>query len=73
MEFKIEKDVPVPARGHSSDITLVLHQLEPGDSVVLPGPIRTIRNTVANVRKKTHRQFTTRELEDGSMRVWRVE
>jgi hypothetical protein len=73
MEFKIESDIPIPNRGHSSEVTLVLHQLEVGQSVLIPSEGKNIRNTVASVARKTRRRFTTREIDKDTVRVWRTE
>jgi len=73
MEFVIEDDIPVPERGQLSEISTVLRELKVGQSVLITAPPRTIRNTVANVHKKTGLNFTSRLIDQDKMRVWRIE
>lgn len=80
-EFVIENDLPIPpaARGKpKGDITSPLHkiirQLEPGQSVKVPKEHhRSARTYVTRTQKDTGRRFTTRTIEDGAIRVWRIE
>lgn len=75
----IDKDIPIPPKGrgwsNASPFTLVLMEMEKGDSILIPSKIaRQMRNALIYMRR-THpkKSFKTRKTQqgDGSFRIWR--
>lgn len=77
-ELVIQKDVPLPTdrvRGVRCAARLMLEEMEPGDSLLIPTRMHTaaaVRLMVRAVRKDFQgRQFTSRAEKPG-LRVWRT-
>lgn len=68
-EVKIEKNVPMPAPYSRSGLTGTLREMEIGDSIVIPRIRQTNVSTAANTLR---RKYSTRKIDDQTIRVWRV-
>ena len=71
MEYKIEKEVPLPNNMRKSGIMKVLAKMEVGDSVFAARMHPFAGNTMNYFREKGMR-FSQHKVE-GGYRVWRVE
>jgi len=73
MEYKIEKDVPVPniASGKGKQVPFAV--MEIGDSVLVTNDsgVRAARASASWHSKVTDKRFITRTV-DGGVRIWRV-
>jgi uncharacterized protein (DUF2249 family) len=70
MQYKIEKGIPLPAKGGRTGMMGVLRELEVGESVFVPNQkSSSLSGRFAWLRPK---KFTTRS-QDGGTRIWRVE
>lgn len=71
--MKIEKNIPVPSP-HAAREKYPFHQMEIGDSFVVPVDRRTAASAACTWYKKKHgMRFVTRTTEDGKfVRVWRI-
>lgn len=73
MEYKIEKNIPVPAVETFSVEDSPLHKLDVGDSFKVPYRERRVWSARAHRHKlRTGRVFTVRTISDKEARVWRI-
>lgn len=71
MKYKIDKNVPIP----KSRLRKIwpLADLKPGDSFLIPiGERSYLSQAIAQQKRRTNREFTTRKISDTEVRVWRV-
>ncbi len=68
-KVKIEKGIPIPP--DRAELSYILGSLEVGDSVVLDAT--SSRPNITQYGKILKRRFTTRAVEGGGVRVWRLE
>lgn len=70
--FKVENEVPLPAPRPYTKYPF--HDMKVGDSFAIPAELIDKASRAAYAHGKAHgMRFTTRTLEDGSGRCWRVE
>ena len=70
VDYKIEKGIPIPARGHRGVWASLLNEMKEGDSIVLDSISRAHSFQVSARRKGV--ETTYRGLEDNKARVWRT-
>ena len=73
-EFKIEKDVPIPAPSNNIG-RYPFRQLNIGESVHIEigeAKFSSLRSRLTHIQQKTGARFATRKTETG-IRVWRIE
>lgn len=70
-EYKIEKGVPIPPARHGRKYPW--HEMEIGDSFVVPDMSKSHAGAVCGGARKNGRKFSFRLLETGGVRIWRVE
>lgn len=73
MQFtEITSDIPVPEKRRGG-LTAMMRKLEVGQSVGVTGVKHTdLGGTCSNLKRRHGLKFTTRKLEDGSIRIWRL-
>ena len=71
--MEIEKTIPIP-RAHATRGKYPFHQMEIGDSFVVPVDRRIAASVACDWYKRKHgMKFVTRKTEDGKfVRVWRI-
>ena len=76
-EITIDKDVPIPpGNGRGASVKYPYHLLEVGDSFLYPEGFKEMlarRYTSLQSVKMKPKKFSARKVEDGRIRVWRVE
>jgi len=70
MVAKIEKGIPLPPRGARLSRKWPWHEMEVGDSFLVPAGERATGG--GTMGKFMGRKFTERKLPDGSIRIWRT-
>lgn len=71
--FRIEKGVPVPARGARGEHLFPFLDLEIGDSFVAPAELaKKARSAACSFARREGVRLTCRSQPDGSVRIWRV-
>lgn len=70
MSIAIERGIPLPRHGNTSEARLTLESMEVSDSIVIPSAGTGIIGQCN--RSLAPRRFTARKLDDGRIRVWRV-
>ena len=71
-ELKIESDVPMPTR-RTGRTRVPWLSVKVGESFIYPGPPKLARSAASWAGKRHGRIYCTRTLDDGTVRVWRVE
>lgn len=76
VNIRIEKDVPMPVRSNIPE--LPLEKMEIGESFVLklstPSDPSTLRQRIHRFQKNNPpKKFSMRKIDDGSVRIFRVE
>lgn len=66
--MKVEKNIPMPG-------VFPFSQMQPGDSFLIPGHIKRSTASVAAKRyaQKHKVKFVSRKMDNGAIRMWRVE
>lgn len=76
MEFKIEKNIPIPASGKGSrgaEYVWTLKRMEVGDSFKFDIKLRNRVSVAASFFKFRHgREFIIRKINDKECRCWRI-
>lgn len=71
--FRIEKGVPIPARGLRADSAFPFMDMEIGDSIEVPADFaKKARAAAHGFAKREGIRLTCRAQPDGSVRIWRV-
>lgn len=78
MEFKIEKDKPMPKNPHRGEVACkvraALNQMVVGDSFEFPAKIyHSVRVIVSQENASGEKRFSTRRIDSDLRRCWRVE
>ena len=70
----IDKGIPIPSPGSKREgFIRRLRELTPGDSFAVAKDRRaTLAVAVLRVRARSGQRFTTRLMDDGTVRVWRT-
>ena len=71
--FKVDKKVPLPAGYNGPNRRYPFHEMEVGDSFLIPGARvnHGVRATAYHFGRRHNMKFTCRMVDEG-MRVWRV-
>ena len=75
MNFSVEDNVPLPAasQGAASPLLVAIRAMSVGQSIFVPDmEAKKLAGFVNSAKRKTEKQFTTRNT-DGGARVWRLE
>ncbi len=70
-KYVIEDNIPIPPAIHSTGITAAVRSLKIGQSVFIPHVKET--SQFGGIFKHVEGRFTTRKVEGGGVRVWRIE
>lgn len=70
-EPRIDKDVPVPEK-NSKGYSRALNQMEVGESFRFPEIDRPAVASLASRLSAKEREYTTRKVNDHTVRIWRV-
>jgi hypothetical protein len=74
MQITIDKDVPAPGSRRTNPVMRAASSMDVGDSFVAPqGMERShLSALLSQLAKGTGRKFTTRQIDGGLVRVWRI-
>jgi hypothetical protein len=72
MKIEIEKNIPAPPHKHSGGLTETMKKMEIGDSILLPDT-STNRHYPYEVAVRLNIKIRYKIIDDGKMRVWRIE
>lgn len=80
MSFTIDKNVPVPASTAGRGPTYPFAAMQIGDSFFVPATGEAVKKRAAGLsraasahaKKNEGRKYTTRKVEGGGVRVWRI-
>jgi hypothetical protein len=67
-EYKIEKNVPIPANGFTQGLTAAIRRMVVGDSILIE---ETQRSSALAAARKAKIRITSRKVGD-KVRVWRT-
>lgn len=76
MEIKLEMGIPIPQKHRTSKLMDTMRTMKVGESFTYPASLRSsVTGTATFVRQeygKGSRKFTTRKIDEKTIRVWRI-
>ena len=73
MEFKIEKNVPLPKEGHHKYLDKFWNEMEIGDSILLPlGEVKNLRQAIRLCFKEQSYGLYKTQKEGDLYRLWKI-